>query len=1076
MPLKIITSVVDVYEFLFPVDLVSISGGEYNAPCPFCDPTTGQYTQRDGIIYVGEDRLVHNTSYLSAFCRQCNKRYSVSDFLRLFGVEGEYEYKPEDREDVGLNDEIPILYEDEEDLAYYHQQVDRNFFYKWGWTDEVIDRYQLGKGSVNSIHSVNIMPLPLRRVGVYSREYTGYLTGRWYHNGATQHIHSKGTVRNMYGFFPAKEASSVVLLAEGEKDAITLSWMFPEYNVAVTLGTGHWKTHHTEDLKNRGFSEFWLCLDNDSSGQDLSKEIVKQNQLERFGLTIKTLNWSKISSKVSDVTDLLSEKGFDQTRTLVSSAIEEDSTSEIYVKTYEHAPVSDFVTIEDLRGDGEDSLQYVLQNFLDTYQDYGRSGAMLLFAVPPGVGKSYRAIHELEDRARTHLKDALDERKRLKSELQEMEAIVDTEDDQKAVESFRETVEEHNVNFAAWFGMYNERGVQGIKELTTEESLWYFFDSRNKDNCEMYDTYSTYARNGYNAGKYCRTLCPAREFCQANQGQYLHQEVEMRDYPLVFYRHQHLFGNYIQKFGFKMVVVDENPTGILEEPIKIQGDQIQITSELEILESEDLINALVKSIQTVMVKNRGTNGDSRNSQKVVGKRLMKLLDLEIQSLTDDEYTLATLLDMLTDHVVEMAQPLPNIVDPSLPIPKRVLPQLVTALRKELVDYVNDPDGDSPSYITMQYGIINVTDKDIAPIPKKVPIIALDATALPILYQSMFSRKVELFAPKVKNPNARIIQIRGSDFTATSRYHDVTRVSRMLREAEETKVIRDMEGNKFPLTDKGLDPYLLLEFPTLRDAYRLILWANEQHDSLLVITHKNTREILEKFLPECAKIVHYNETRGSNEYQLLDAALLIGAYRIPYSVVVDKVNFWSRRIGITQPVPTFEGTELAYKRYGDTNEEGVVRYFSHSLADAYLDMVEAGETIQASERIRPHSGYEEKTIYMASNRPSLPYVTEVLEKRDLVGNKFTDKRDATLEFMIDFFLEYGRIPKRREVNSFCYDTFGTGISNNIFTEHRNTVTDLIERNAIEEAISPSEDEYYEGLDYVDDYDDDELFAV
>lgn len=322
---------------------------------------------------------------------------------------------------------------------------------------------------------------------------------------------------------------------------------------------------------------------------------------------------------------------------------------------------------------------------------------------------------------------------------------------------------------------------------------------------------------------------------------------------------------------------------------------------------------------------------------------------------------------------------------------RCVPQLYRALLLELPDYVAAPESERSSLVFLNGNTLEIYPAERIKISAGTPVILADATAfIPKIYEAMFGRTADdVYAPTIRNPNAVISVVTGSDWTLGQIRKAV---GRQLSERQQalSRSVKTMTGEEFDPSQVPVNIDLYGQ-SVVRDALTLIKGLAENHKSLVVVTHKTWREPLETTIkgayPELFSRMafgHYGALRGTNQYQHYEAIALIGMFRIPYDVIYRRAQIWMRHLDPTYHETIPLQTIIRDKPYHGKTEGHSYRTFDHWLADALVCLVEEGEMIQCVERIRPHATTERKYVYIFASRPFARFVSHLTAKKTLIS--------------------------------------------------------------------------------------------
>jgi hypothetical protein len=348
-----------------------------------------------------------------------------------------------------------------------------------------------------------------------------------------------------------------------------------------------------------------------------------------------------------------------------------------------------------------------------------------------------------------------------------------------------------------------------------------------------------------------------------------------------------------------------------------------------------------------------------------------------------------------------------------------MPFVYNALMRELDFYRNDRDNAVPSAVHLVSGKLEIYENSAFKISSSTPVIVSDATAgMPELYQAAFSRELEIYSPKVRNPNAHITVVGGSDWTRGELEH---RLGKQLKDRATRKAeyAEDVTGAKFYLHDIPTNPNLYDDNKLLKEYEDSIYSLVERHSSILVVVHKKVRDILEDIFrykyPIAAEKIswgHYGSLRGTNKFKACSAVVLLGVPRVPYDVVWRKIQAWANLLRIESPIPY----RFIYKPkpYDGHFKGHTYRTFDNPFAQRFVDTVEEGECIQSMERIRPHSTDDEKYIYIFASRPMGNYITNITTKNNVLNLYRGDSSLNRVRTYIEkTYADIGKFPSTRE---------------------------------------------------------------
>lgn len=960
---------------------------EWHSPCPMCNGD-GVCSEKGGVRFYGEDRLIWFLANNVFVCRQCKERgdgrsgkglYTLQMMANLFGVavSGELTQAQTRREEIPLSN----LWADFM-VERAHREVKREWFYGYGWTDETINRFKLGWGRFRGhAEPVHIIPMKIRRVIADSPEDELVETTDWYvaTRGADRPLRSSGSVFNYWCEIVNNPESKIVMLAEGEKDGISLAQVFPDHNVVISWGAASWMEQKTRLLAEK-YEECWVFGDNDDAGQAFSSQV--QMQAMRLGMRCRVHLWDMYTGlpKGFDVTDLLArERGQTADLLLANLSISSDITPvDPQVEAFS-------TTLDILRSpDHPDSLMQRVKTYLAKADN-----SLFVLAAPPGAGKSYTLSQIAQEMASQLMPARIAERLVLEQRIADVKTILsrmpESIEKQNLIDVLtllEQELNEFSYASIAWYGQYRD-GYQDLLANGMNPDLCFNYEARTAENCQNYQLVNVLGANNHDIGMFCATGCPYRAQCEASG--YLSQDRKRKEKPITFFRHEHILSSFAQDYK-ELAIVDENPCHIYDnKPLLVKADDVLPHSQnwgsaVQDSESVKNITLLVSALRVALGFNSGAKQylDDRNpnpNYMVSGVTFLSLLDTCIRSL-DESKNLLDVLENIDEALLDSEYHPTYDPQSDTPIKKRCMREVYKALLQEAPAWVESPANRYPTRIHLVAGCLELYLEPSIRIRKKSPLIVADATAMPQLYGAMFKRPYDGYAPLLQNPNAKITVIKGSDYTKGQLKDQLGSV--IAARKKEKTAIYNILGEVVDIDAAIPHDVTRYNSTIMHEANLVIKELAIRHEKLLVITHKDLRQIIEDVvrLPN-VDYAHYGSLRGSNRFADYEAALLVGAYRVPYDIMWRKIQSWAAMIGIRDPIP-YE-THTLDSQFPNTTIPTQLRSFLHPFAASFVDMVEAGELIQSSERIRPHSTSSPKYVYVMANRPALRYTTEVIQK-------------------------------------------------------------------------------------------------
>jgi len=1025
----------------FPMNSVKTVSSELKAPCPFCEEDgRGVRYNGDGLPFYGDDRLTIFSSRNGAYCRHCanaqrgrnrNGYYSMRDLAeklcgRLSDSFVEHELKfAETVTPLGR------LWTDGQ-VNLSHRNVDYRFWLGFGWTEKTIKRFRLGKGTLYSDDpDVHIIPMKLTSVD------HGTITDLWYigtrgvdANGKSTKRHSSGSVKPYVWLVRDDPDNDTIIITEGEKDGITV-WQAGFKNFVVSFGTNHWSQKKTEFIMSLGFKDIIVCGDRDVPGRTFSDKVASMFRMQ--GAIVRVLNWDitkdLIPESVKDVTEVLQKcYSGDEFRRWLDTSLEfyEDLPSQYIfnsklVEGMENVAEQDkkaALSLGQLRH-GSFSLRSQIEQYVN---DYPNKGNILLLKAPPGSGKSHALVAYMEDVAIKEREVKLIDKLKLEQSLEEakteLEAFSGTDEEKAEMEKTVKKLQSKLDNFSfatlALFGQFRD-GFADILSLSKHPELWFNYEGRNETNCQNYKLVEELGSANHDVGQYCHIACPFKDSCITSG--YLKQEKDKHKSSIVFYRHQHLQSTYPQEHT-KLIVVDEDPGHIYEQNRRsfslkdIAPHSPMWEVDLEDRDSVLRLQDFITALKEVMVSNEGESmfihGEPNENYMIRGGRVIEILQDKLSAKFNETVILH---DYIRRYCLEdvASRYHPTYLGQDSPIKKRFIGDFIKVIAEESERLQRIGNKDMPTRVFINGGRLEFYPVSQIKVQRKTPIVIADATGLPWIYQAMFRRPVDVYAPTVYDPRTRTIQVVGDDYTASTRNRLVKRFREQIEELPEDHILR---------TATGIDTPYELDY-----IIAVISKILTTHKSLLVVAHKEFKEVIESVASARIRYVgleastsdepkisfgHYNGLRGTNLYKDYEAVLMIGAFRIPYPEVWYMTNMWAyllevdRNLGSMYDVRTDVVSNFHGTNFGHTHPS-----YKDPLLAEMVDRFEVGEQQQCAERIRPHTSMTTtngKLIVVLSSRPALRFITDIFNKKSYVnvvaGDSYLKFKEFVLKYMED----------------------------------------------------------------------------
>lgn len=1010
-------------------DFIIKSNGEYASACPFCGERVANpnHVNSNGIKFAGTNRFIKLPNKDLFYCRYCrqegrgrNGTFSFREVTEMLGLHISRELEAASFQ-IERDSKIISNVDFAEDVQRWHKDVVRKYWHAIGISDETIDRWQLGYtkpqdrlefGHITPMRLVNIVTGHLLTIGggkikeyeAYGCEYRQVLPkpSPISKTQKPQFLFSGDVKRHGWAWIEQTDKTDgTMIITEGSKDALS-AFEIGFGNFAASFGVDHFTRKHYEYIKSLGIQQVIIAGDDDEPGKKFSE--TGYYHCHSLGLAVAVVDWSKIVHKGNDLNDLLVQYGVDAKSKVLDSLIVLDidlvKAASLEVNTApkrrlsrfeveqddmgiieedEYVPVvtpSEITSLTNLRSEKEGSLYHRIQEFTDNYRTYqGKRGALLYISVPPGAGKTLttsRIAQQIIDREKVRIREQLKELNEQAAALLKEANDVRAEDPIKAelLESEVGTLQRKIATYSritvAWYGPFKAgyEDIQRFPAVIKED--WFDFEARTEENCRNYDTVRAMSDGRHQIMKYCQTSCQFRQNCA-----YMKQR-ELQDvHPAVYYRHNHLMME--SPSNLKLVVVDESPIHIIESSfIELSYGKMGYQELAELSpEQHAHVNEFVFALKLALKKNSA----AKSKQPVFGVAAIALLE---EAFKERQGDLGQWIALTDDELIEACEP--NYADPegTAPVPLRWVADVMKAFILEYPEYREDPQRHRNSFIHFEGGKIIVMPYEIEKfrnIPRNVPIICLDATGMSPLLEAIFDRDIIEFSPAIRSKELQTTMVVGSDYTKSYVHTEILKLRKLeMAEGLLTDDYKDISIFK-AVNDKS---------PTFRDIYDLLRIVSRKHGKVLFVTYKELADFLRQRLHGIGElgvdtsrltVAHYGSLRGTNKYEDYDTAVLFGAYRVPYDIVWRNAMIWSRFLG---NVDNLLSPEVVAKKafYPNTNEGSEIWTFIDQFTQQYATMVEVGEMRQCADRIRPHNGGE-KHIYAVMNRPSVPYVDEVI---------------------------------------------------------------------------------------------------
>lgn len=994
-------------------------GDELHSPCPFCEPTQrSRISRRNGLTFVGEDRFFWQTNYSQFYCRHCGRHSLEETVEKLFGGAASVSLEFHDTLPKVANEHRELVLYDETYVQELHSKVSYDYWQNFNWTRETIDKFQLGYGKLyphSSGANRHIIPFVPKTA---DKSASGFaLEGRLEKpfRNEPRNMRTAGVTKEYFSEIVEGD-SSFAYICEGLKDAIS-AYQIGFRHIYCFFGNGTDLESFASYVAAKNYFQVLLFSHNDEMGEKYQKKI------QALVPNLYCLEWPHDAKRGYDLTNLLEEFGNNASLYCTQNLIElrEEPVKgyipdvRYWLPDYEPISIDSAVSTETVRSELPEVLDEYITNYDKKRRMAGR-GIVKVLGAYPGSGKSYALVQMAEKLARKALLEfqiecrALD--KAIAALTQETPFILDSEaleENRRRIETFRERRANLSCATVLYAGPFIT-GWQDILDQGADENLWYNYEARNEDNCENIYTVSKLASKGYVPMAYCQSVCPLKSHCEKHG--YLSQDAERKAHPITYVRHQQLVTAMVNEY--KYIIIDESCLPVFDAPTVVDVSQLVPTYEYWDSHADmvqvKLILELVEGVRQALL-------EAGENHVYSGREVMRMIDHHMLG------NLVETLQRIDPKIVMDFQPKTVMqgIDTSQ-VPIRCLPVLYQTLLSELELYQSSASRyNSGLHIVNQE--LEIYSLEKLHIPSNRPIIISDGTPLPLLYGMLFDREVETYSPVMYSPEAQTTVYCGSDFTITS-------IRKQLGVAlqdfhrwldDNDKTVSDLFDEEFDLNAIPFDESIY-ESSVMRRALALIKMTAERHSSLLFITYKPIRAILEKrvkeLYPDLAKKIHfahYWSLRGTNRFKDMEAVLLLGCPRIPYDALYRRIQAWGKIAQMQWISPAIKLSVAAYS--GDSRYDGYTYpNFTDDFASSFVDMVEAGEIQQNTERIRQHTSKRPKYAYLAMSRPAARWVTTVSRVGEAVNNYDNDNFRNAYQEMLTSYLTTQGFPSYNSISS------------------------------------------------------------
>lgn len=1032
-----ITSIEDVLDYV-PFYVVTATG-EAHCPCPYCKD--GKTTSHNGRTFYGDDRLIIFSDFKGVHCRKCKTSKRIEQFvLDISGMDVDLESLQKSVATPTVKISEPLEQEDSH-VALLHKAVQRDWWKRFGWTDALIDHFRLGYGqmyrrTLNKQRDRHVIPF---KPSSFAKDYEGWVfegrLNRREDEKIYQEPYNKKTAgltnKQYFWWINEDQSSDTVAITEGLKDAIT-AYALGYRRILAIFGASAWSRDHATFLMRWEVKTAHLFGDHDEAGQAFNKEVA--TDLHAAGIRPLGLNWRYVGAEKSgyDLTDLLATRG--------------DLAAKQYLADNMHGigaarrgRIKDYRTVDPnytLPDPAEtkplaviaEEMPGVIADFIDTYSKRVKAnkgqGVVLTVAAPTGVGKSYTLVQEAQHYARKA--QAKRDEKRAAKEVQIAQLRL-IEGEEAAAELAKAERSLANMNQASV--LFASPFINGWEDVQLQPGfdpdLWFNLEARNPDNCGHHGIANTIASRGYNVSQYCKLQCPLAAHCREKG--YLSQEKARKAKPITFVRHATLSHNDSLLEGYELIIIDENFTGeftgytVVHTPDDLTPVRLNWETYLDedAREQAESLNQLITALRKTMIGSQ----DKTDEGAMSGMVFMQALQSNLDEPLDD------VLSRINDDLVERFQPgnAPP-VDNYEDLPRRVLGKVVDAVRHELPDFQRGVFYNSRLHC--YDGQIKVNDLAVMKVPKSKPIIVADGTAMPELYGLLFDRQVITYAPDTFNPQARVVQMVGTDMSRATIQRQVgtstwNKLKKGLTLPELPGTVTDVLGEPFEISEigHGLD---FFGSDAINKMVDTLLGVVERHQKMLFVSYKSVSMLVRDRLlaiadenPRYADLKTrmafdwYGNLRGTNRYKDYDSVFLAGVPRQPYSDIHRRAQAWARLAGLREYIPAVMTLRSAPYHSATLCEGATYIGFENDFAQALADNLETSEIIQCLDRIRLRRGGE-KSAYLYMSRPAAKWVTHIYSSSVLARTARDDKEGAIIEWIDAEYKRTHKLPAQRAI--------------------------------------------------------------
>ena len=903
--------------------------------------------------FVGEDRLVWFNPPSVLYCRHCGTHTYGELLQRLLGITEHIE--PDFVEPAAQHRQTKLTLIDEDHVMALHRAVDRSYWKAFGWQDRIIDAFKLGFGKM----------------------YPGAFSSQ----RADRHI------------IPFR-------LFDGESSSMVEGG----YALEGRLPPGSESTE-PRNIKTGGVTKRYFFTSIHGVGSTLFVAEGLKDALSALHCYDDVIAFFGSASDFDLIARYINDSPF----TEVILAMDHDSAGERYFNALRTRIVDRRLfrlRFPDNAPSGSDFTDLFAEGSFDRHRSFYEVDPQ----VPRGFIQDIRVYYpdyrpsvypvfdaatirqELSSKVRDYLQNYSE---KYRTRFLFLKCSPGSGKSRALVRELEQFVAEDETRRAVLLAPFLS-GWTDVQNHTERPDRWFNYQARTEENCQNFKNVSLYAQKGYNAHIFCRRWCPF--FFDCSQTGYLAQRAESDGARLVYARHPMLLQESFLD-SFDAIAIDECFLPTVDEPMIVKKRDFKPNAGWESYPNREAASSLETLLDAVKKQFGSEYLTGRAFYEAVDRDLGGRL-VEVLAKIDNE-TVSAYQDDLFDQTPDVES-----------IPMRCVPRLIAIMRREIGRLQFNQD--FASCIFVIDSVMELYFHTVIRIAKSKRVIVADGTGNSELYRLVLNREPVIVGGDVINPLTKTVVLYGSDFTRTA---IKTQTGSLIYDFEQWLEEKDWlpydwrEIEKAPVSDDFYDSSLL------KKAFAALRWAASRHRSLLVVTHKSIRALLEyrfsalePHYGDFVQFAHYGSLRGTNRYQELDAVMLIGCPRVSYQLLHRRINAYASLVeslavdfDLTYVPQPYDGT---YSGYASLS-------FVDPFAHRFLTWYEQSEIIQALERIRPHTSSSPKTVYLCLSRPAARAVTDVKPIASVIRTK--PNHAEAFAYALDSLRRSGALPTYREVS-------------------------------------------------------------